>query len=288
MASATPQARLALAYEKAARDYERSLPPEHFMEATPQATQRKITLESLDLVHARRLDVQVFNELLVQYPRPGKRRFGQVVPDNMVVLSDQPIQALNSYNVPLEPAPPFWVLEYVSRNSERKDYDESFYKYEHELQVPYCLLFDPETQKLGLYRHTGTRFVLVKPTRQGRRLVRPLNVEVGLLEGWVRFWYQGKLLPLPADIQEELDQTRQALDEAERRVAEEKRRADDEKRRVAEERRRAEASERRATELERRLEGERAAREALERQLEQLRRNEPRAGRRSNGPRLDK
>ena len=58
-----------LAYEQEAQAYLKRLPPEHFMEATPQATQRKITLESFDLLHAHCPDVQLFNELLVQYPR---------------------------------------------------------------------------------------------------------------------------------------------------------------------------------------------------------------------------
>ena len=81
MASAKPRALIAVAYEEAAQAYLRSLPPEHFMEATAQATQRKITLESLDLLHARRPDVQVFNELLVQYPQPRQRRSGALDPE---------------------------------------------------------------------------------------------------------------------------------------------------------------------------------------------------------------
>src|SRR5207253_1896900 len=51
-------------YEREAQAYLRSLPPEHFMEATDQGTQRAITLASLALVRARRRDVHVFNELL--------------------------------------------------------------------------------------------------------------------------------------------------------------------------------------------------------------------------------
>src|SRR5262249_30499146 len=53
-------------YDRAALKYSRSLPLEHFMEALPQSTQREITLESLALLRARRPEVQVFNELLVQ------------------------------------------------------------------------------------------------------------------------------------------------------------------------------------------------------------------------------
>ena len=104
MASTKPRALIAATYEEAAREYIRNLPLEHFTEATAQATQRKITLESLDLVTARRADVHVVNELLVQYPRPGQRKPGQVVPDNMVVISEQALEPQTSYNLPLEPA----------------------------------------------------------------------------------------------------------------------------------------------------------------------------------------
>jgi hypothetical protein len=67
-----------VAYEREAQAYLHSLPLEHFMESTPQATQRKICLESLDLLSRRRPDVHVFNELLVQIPapRPAQARPG--------------------------------------------------------------------------------------------------------------------------------------------------------------------------------------------------------------------
>jgi Uma2 family endonuclease len=234
-----PRALQDLAYEEAAQEYLRRLPLEHFMEATAQATQRKITLESLDLVAARRPEVHVFNELLVQYPVRGKRKLGQVVPDNMVVLTTERIRAGTSYNVPLEPAPPFWVLEYVSKTNRRKDYEDNFRKYERELKVPYYLVFYPETQDVTLYRHNRRRYGSVKPNRQGRYPIRELDVEVGLLEGWVRFWYEGELLPLPAELQRELD-------EARRLAAAEKRRADELQQRL-------EAAERELAELRARL-----------------------------------
>src|SRR5438874_12876358 len=103
MATTKPRALIALAYEEAAQEYLRKLPLEHFMEATPQATQREITLESLALVRGGRADFHVFNELLVQYRRPRRTRPGQVVPDNMVIIHDGPIDAEGSYDVPLQP-----------------------------------------------------------------------------------------------------------------------------------------------------------------------------------------
>ena len=203
-------------YENAAQDYLRSLPPEHFMEATGQATQRKITLESLDLVHAARPDVQVFNELLIQYPHPNPKRTRpkQVVPDNMVVLWNHPIDANGSYSLSLQPTGPFLVMEYVSKHNKRKDYEDNMEKYEEELKVPYYLLFYPDTQDLTLYHHTGTRYVSVPPNEQERHPIPELEMEVGLLDGWVRYWFRGKLLPLPADLQRSLDEALKRADEA--------------------------------------------------------------------------
>jgi Uma2 family endonuclease len=230
-----PRAHQEIAYEREAQAYLRNLPPEHFMEATAQATQRAITLASLALVKARRRDFHVFNELLVQYPRRGRRRLGQVVPDNMVVKTEQPIRAETSFNVPLEPAGPFWTMEYVSKSNPRKDYEDSFHKYERELKVPYYLVFYPDAGELTLYRHNKRKYVTVKPNGHGRYPIPELDMEVALLEGWVRFWYQGKLLPLPEELQHDLD-------EARRQIKAEKQRADELQRRL-------EAAERELAEL---------------------------------------
>ncbi len=234
MATTRPRALIAVAYEEAAREYLRSLPLEHFMEGTAQATQRKITLESLDLLTARRQDVHVFNELLVQYPVPRQRKPGQVVPDNMVVLSAQLIEAETAYNLPLEPARPFWVLEYVSKSNKRKDYEDNFDKYEQDLKVPYYLTFYPDNQELTLYHHTGKKYVSVKPNPEGRYPIPELDLEVGLQGGWVRYWHRGELLPLPADLQRDLEEATRRADEATRRADEATRRADELQRRLDE------------------------------------------------------
>lgn len=226
MSTKVSRAELEAYYEEEARDYLRLLPLEHFMEATPQATQREITLASLALVKARRPDVQVFNELLVQYPRPGHRKHGKVVPDNMVVVWDREIKAKGSYAVEMQPTRPFWVLEYVSKESRRKDYEENFDKYETELKVPYYLLFYPEIQDLSLYRHNGQKYVSVPANERGRHALPELDLEMAILDGWVRFWFRGELLPLPADLLRELDKTREQLAKSERKVEQERQRAE--------------------------------------------------------------
>jgi Uma2 family endonuclease len=271
MSETVPRAIVAVEYAEAAQAYLRSLPAEHFMESTAQASQRKITLESLDLVHARRPAVQVFNELLVQYRRPGQRKPGQVVPDNLVVLCDTPIEANGSYDVPLQPVGPFWVLEYVSKSNKRKDYEDNFDKYEQELKVPYFLLFYPDNQELTLYHHTGTRYQTVLPNQEQRYPIPELEVEVALHEGWMRFWFRGELLPLPADLLGELDHIRlhlqaerQRAEHLQQQVTEERQRSEHLQQQVTEERGRAEQFQRTAEEKSQAL-------EAMERELQRLR-----------------
>src|SRR5262245_31456443 len=199
-------------YDRAAAAYCASLPLEHFMEATPQGAQRAISLASLQLIESRRRDFHVFNELLVQYPI--NKHLGQVVPDNMVVRSREKPEPLGSYNLPFEPAGPYWVLEYVSPSSKRKDYEDNFRKYERELQVPYYLVFYPEKQDLRLYRHTGVGYEPVGPNAAGRLPLRELRVEVALVDGWVRFWDHRELVPLPAELEREVNDLRDQLDKA--------------------------------------------------------------------------
>jgi Uma2 family endonuclease len=208
MSTDLPRPLLEIAYSRAAEEYLRNLPLEHFMEATPQARQREITIESLALVKARRSDLHYFNELLVQYPYGRGQKIRQVVPDNMVVLTEKTIDAEGSYDLPLQPAPPFWTLEYVSKHNKRKDYEDSFHKYERELKVPYYLLFYPDNQDLTLFHLRGRKYQSVPANDAGRHAIPELEIELALLDGWVRYWYQGELLALPAELERERDQAR--------------------------------------------------------------------------------
>jgi Uma2 family endonuclease len=262
MSSAKPRILLRLEYERSAEAYLRSLPLEHFMEATPQATQREITLESLALVKARRRDVHVYNELLIQYPKDGG--IGKVVPDNMVVVYEGELRAVGSYDMPLQPCGPLLVLEYVSKSSERKDYEESFRKYEQDLQIPYYLLFYPDIQELTLYHHDGQRYVTVVPDDRGRRAIPELELEVGLQDGWVRFWYQGQLLPLPAELDRQLQEAMRRIQQADRRVEQADRRAEQADRRAEQADRHLQEATRLREEAKRRVQEDARLREAAE------------------------
>jgi Uma2 family endonuclease len=204
-------------YERTAQEYLAALPMEHFMESTPQSRQREITFESFAILKTRIPSLQYFGELLMQY-EDDDGTLVQVVPDNMVILSDEPARARSSFPIRLEKAKPFWVLEYASANNKKKDYEQSFQKYEDVLQVPYCLIFDPETSDLRLWRYNGEGYVRMEPDAHGRFRIDELDLELGLLDGWLRYWHRGELLPLPAELQQDRDRLRSDLAERNREL----------------------------------------------------------------------
>lgn len=200
--------------------------PEHFMESTDHAQQRLIFVSAFDVVRAENPLVHPYNELLIQWRRKTNgREIRKVVPDNMVVLSRRKPDPKGSYDLPFQPAPPFWVLEYVSKQSGRKDDEFSFDKYEQELEVPYYLVYYHDAQEMSLYRHDGRRYVSVKPNARGRCAIPEIEVEAALLDDWTRFWHRGELLPLPC----EMHRTLRVLGE---RAEKETLRADDATRRA--------------------------------------------------------
>ena len=90
-------------YEAEARKYQATLTLEDYMEATDHAHQRKITLESFDVIRDARPDIHCFNELLVQYPLGFGKKLGKVVPDNFVVVHPTPLGSLTNFATPLQP-----------------------------------------------------------------------------------------------------------------------------------------------------------------------------------------
>jgi hypothetical protein len=216
----TMRAKLEADYDRTAEEYLKSLPPEHFMEATPQATQRAIFDAAFEQIHALRPDIHPFSELLSQYEhgRPPERRM--VVPDSMVVLYDGEVTANKSYPIALQPAGPFLVLEYVSKGSERKDYEDSFRKYERELKVPYYLLFYPDNDEMTLWNRGKRSYRTVLPNDSGRCPIPELEVEAGLVEGWVRFWFRGRMMPRPAEMQRTIQEKDRQLADLQAQLAE--------------------------------------------------------------------
>jgi hypothetical protein len=150
----------------------------------------------------------------VQYPFGRPARIRQVVPDTMVIVHGEPIEAGTSYDMPFQPVKPTWMLEYVSKRSKRKDYDVSFRKYERELKIPWYLLFYPDNQELTLFHRRRTKYASVRPNAAGRLAIPSLHLEMGLIDRWLRFWYKGALLPLVAEREEQLREARAGTHQA--------------------------------------------------------------------------
>src|SRR5262245_62325546 len=76
--------------------------------------------------------------------------------------------------------------------NKRKDYEDNMQKYERELKVPFYLLFYPDAVELTLYQLRGRKYRTVLPNEQGRHAIEQVEIEVALLDDWVRFWYKGE------------------------------------------------------------------------------------------------
>ena len=78
---------------------------------------------------------------------------------------------------------------------------------------------------MTLYRHTGERYASVPVNEQGRLALPEMELEMALLDGWVRYWFRGELLPLPGELLSTVDELGRQLSEVRRqRDAEQERR----------------------------------------------------------------
>jgi hypothetical protein len=91
------------------------------------------------------------------------------------------------------------------------------------LKVPYYLQIDTDNHQFTLYHHAGKEYVPIKPNASGRLVLPALNLEIGLLEETVRYWFQGELLLLPRELLHEMERIQGEIEEY-RRIAEEAKR----------------------------------------------------------------
>jgi hypothetical protein len=86
---------------------------------------------------------------------------------------------------------------------------------------------------LTLYRHTGKKYASVQPNKDGRLAIPDLDLEIGLLDGWVRYWHKNESLLLPPDLQRDLDEARRVAETERRRADELQKRLDEAERELA-------------------------------------------------------
>jgi len=253
-------------YDAQARAYQETLPLEQYMESPHQQMQRRITLASFDLIHAARPDIWCHNELLVQYPQSNDvRDIGRVVPDNLILVAAGPIQGRIAFNTPYEAGDMVMAMEYVSEESKKKDFETNMARYER-LKIGHYLIFDPVAKTVHLFKRSRARktYLPVKPKRSGRYPVPPLELEMGVYDDWLRYWFRGRLLPLPAELDEQLAHANERVREVELEV-----KLSDGARRNAERRAEKERAAREAAEQ--RADAETQARQSAEAEIAKLR-----------------
>ncbi len=165
-----------------------------------QARQRQITAWSLAVVAGVRPDIRTFTAVLIQDGPPGRDDPWQIVPDNFVVRAAKPIVVQDHYDVPFESARPFVVFDYPSTPLQRKRTGRRLGQYQDNFAVPCVVVFDPEQHGLELHRLVGGMFVPAGVNAVGRCEVPELELELGVVEGSMRFWFRGERVPLPGEL----------------------------------------------------------------------------------------
>jgi hypothetical protein len=222
--------RLKLIYEYTASAYSYVERHCHDEIEPAHARQRDITRWSFEVVRGARPDVQPFTNLLLQFPNPDDAEApDQLAPDNSVFVHPTSLKIGVSFDAPLHPVGPFLVMNYVSTEREQKYEDVSYTKCAQQLKVPYYLLFCPPRNEYRLSKLKDGEYTLFKlkdgaytmvlPNAQRRSAIPELDLEVALLDGWMRYWFRGELVPLPGDLLKERDAERAARLAAEKDVA---------------------------------------------------------------------
>ncbi|MBY0231921.1 MAG: Uma2 family endonuclease [Gemmataceae bacterium] len=199
---------------------------EDLVESTVQGEQRSITLQSMAYVRTRSPRVQCFTDLLIiSFPK-GSEKAVEIAPDNMIVLSDKPVGAFGSFRLEKQPVAPYCVIEYVSKRSAKKDFEESFAKYER-LRMPYYLIFHPDNEEITLFRYDKRKklFVSVPPNDEDRYPLPEAELEAGILDGWMRYWFRGELVPLVPDLKAQTAKAEERAGKAEERAGKAEERA---------------------------------------------------------------
>lgn len=183
-----------------------------------QAKQRDITRWSFEVVRGARPDVQPFTNLLIQFPAGDNEAPDWIAPDNSVFVHAAPLDIGNSFDIPFQPVRPFFVLEYLTEANRRR-IQENYELCERKLEIRYYLRFDFNASTLELFKLDGGKYSTILPNAFGRYAIPELELEVALLDKWVRYWFRGELVPLPGDLLKERDAERKARQAAEAELA---------------------------------------------------------------------
>jgi Uma2 family endonuclease len=149
-----------------------------------------------------------------------------VSPDTYVVRGVSPEQR-DTFKVWEEGGKrPCFALEITSRKSRQTDLGRKKSCYQDDLGVQEYFLYDPRgewlPEQLRGYALEGDEYRRIEPGPNGRLPSRQLGLELGLLDGHLRYWLPGaeRPLPVPAELAQRADEERQRADEERQRADE--------------------------------------------------------------------
>jgi hypothetical protein len=65
-------------------------------------------------------------------------------------------------------------------------------------------MYHPERRDLRMFHHEDGRYIQMEADDRGRIGVPELGLEIGMKEGWLRFWHEGNLLNIPSELDAKL------------------------------------------------------------------------------------
>jgi Putative restriction endonuclease len=156
-------------------------------------------------------------------------------PDWLYVASVTPMDSTRrSYTPHAEGGLPSIVMEFLSdiegsEYSVKRSYPPGkWFFYEHILEVPIYVIFEPESGLLEFYQLQNERYQLVLPDADGRQWIPDLKLFLGTWRGskegrsgyWLRWWDEsGTMLPWAV---EQIEQERQRTEQESQRAEQER------------------------------------------------------------------
>lgn len=161
------------------------------------------TLQCLRTFFANDPDVYVGANMFIYYVPGDKRR--SVCPDLFVVRGVPKRERRRVYLTWVEGKAPDFILELLSRNTEKKDLGSKKRFYQNRFRTREYFLFDPEDGHLMGYRLVGGRYRRIPPDHRGRVVSEVLGLMFGVgRAGWLRVYrLDGTVLKTQEELAEE-------------------------------------------------------------------------------------
>lgn len=139
-------------------------------------THRLLLIQTAEFLQQAFPEAYVSGNICLYYEEGNPEKM--ISPDNLLCLRQGP-QKKRIYRGWLPNHQLDLVIEFSSRKTKKKDYEEKKQIYEKILQVPYYLIFDPEKLTLDLFELKESGYEMVQSNDRGYWPMEGLKLQVG-------------------------------------------------------------------------------------------------------------